>query len=160
MTSLIPWSLITAQFINLAFIGFLGFYFLRKRIPLFFKGRRDFFLKQLQESKRLRIEAEESRNKMKNLLKGVQSSYESDLKKAEVNAEKKKENLIAETHEIAESLKKKVREKVKKEEEKILKNLKQKLLSESFKKARKELNSTLTKEDQRHLEESIFKRFS
>ncbi len=155
---IIPWPLIFAQFFNFSVLVVLGVYFLRKRLSLYFREKREVFFKKMKTHKERAFQLEEEKKKLQSLIDKVTESFEIELEKTKKEAEKRYKNLISEGREFVHSLKKREEENRKKEEERAFQSLMQGLLNLSLKAAKESLKSLMNKEQKTRLEGEFLNR--
>ncbi len=153
----IPWSMITAQTVNVILaIGILT-WLLKDKIKALFVGRVDKFdeeFRKAQEQKELAIK---NRDEIKERLEQLKVNADKSISEAKVNAKNNSETLINNANEQAKKIIIDSESKIMNEKNKIVSELKMDLLSKSFKKAKVGLSEGMSQPDLQKLKDEFIR---
>lgn len=151
----IPWAFILAQTFNVVLLIFLSVYFLRERLSLYFKEKRDSFFRKMKTHQEKKNHLEKEKKRVEQLLKKTNNSFYEEVEKTKERAQKRYESLILEAQSFVENLRKKTKENRGREEKRVFEELRQHLLSLSLKKAKEHIHHSLTDQQKRFLEDEL-----
>lgn len=148
----IPWSTLTVQLFNFAFLFLLLGYFLRKSVKAHFTQRSTTYRELVDRAENARREAEQSHNVIKERLAKLESSAEQSVVQARSEAEDLRNRMLSEAKVLAQKMEEDAKRTTAVELEKAKLELRKELLTKSLAASQENLKKNLSTVEQKKLQ--------
>jgi len=153
----IPWSMITAQVVNVVLAIIILTWLLKDKVRALFVGRVEKFDEEFKRAQDQKNEAIKKRDTIKQKLEGLKVNAEKSIQDAKENAQQNTLKTIENANEQAKKILLDSESKVLNEKNKLVGELKKDLLKKSFAKARSGLSDNMSEVELKKLKEEFIK---
>lgn len=145
-------SFVMWQAINFTLFALLMFFFLRKPVVNYFRGREESFKSALVKAEAARKEAEQRRNEIKRKIEQIESTAEQSIANARAEAQALREKITQEAAELSRNLKDEAHQAAQHEVVRATNQLRDELLSQAMTLSKQLLADKMAEPDQKRLQ--------